>query len=70
MYSLMGHVTQYLSATNGLFLRAGLGVVGYREEADFAEVTANAFGFTSRIGYEIGSGSVGIRALPGPREDV
>lgn len=53
VYSLMAHVTEYANTSSGLFLRAGLGVVGYREE----DLSANAFGFSGRLGYELGTGS-------------
>jgi hypothetical protein len=47
-----------LSANSGFYLRAGLGLVGYREETDFGDVIANAPGFSGRVGYEIGTGGV------------
>lgn len=56
VYSLMAHVTRYLNPTSGLFLRGGLGLVGYREDRSSGDLTANALGFSSRLGYEIGSG--------------
>ncbi len=57
VYSLMAHVTEYASLQSGLYLRAGLGLVGYREESPFGDLTANGFGFSGRLGYEIGTGS-------------
>jgi hypothetical protein len=57
VYSLMAHVTEYVSLSSGLYLRAGLGLVGYRDETDLGDVSANALGFSGRLGYEIGSGS-------------
>jgi hypothetical protein len=56
MYSVMGQVTRYLSRNSGLFLRGGLGLVGYRENRDAGDLTANAPGFSGRLGYEIGRG--------------
>ncbi len=53
VYSLMATVTQYASAQSGLFLSTGLGLVGYREEAGNLELTANGFGFSGRLGYEL-----------------
>ena len=55
VYSLMAHVTEYLNTTSGLFLRTGLGVVGYRADND---LSANAFGFSGRVGYELGTQGV------------
>jgi hypothetical protein len=53
----MGQVTRYLSATSGLFLRAGVGWVGYRGDDD---LTASGPGFSGRIGYEFLQGKVRI----------
>ena len=58
VYSLMGHITQYVTPRSGLFVRAGLGIVWYREDTDFADLSAKAFGFSGRIGYEFGRGNV------------
>lgn len=58
VYSLMGHVTEYLSTTSGIFLRTGLGLVGYRQDSDLGDFSANAFGFSGRLGYEFGTGGV------------
>ncbi len=58
VYSVMANVTQYLSATSGLFLRAGAGLVGYREDTDSGDLSARAPGFSGRLGYEIGAGGV------------
>ena len=58
VYSVMANVTQYLSATSGLFLRAGAGLVGYREDTDLGDRSARAPGFSGRLGYEVGAGSV------------
>jgi hypothetical protein len=57
LYSVMGTVTRYASATSGLFLRAGAGLVGYHDED---ELSANGLGFSGRLGYEIGKGKVRI----------
>jgi hypothetical protein len=58
VYSVTAHATEYLSTTSGLFLRAGLGVVGYHQDIDFGNRTASAFGFSGRLGYELGRGGV------------
>ena len=58
VYSLTAQVTEYLSTTSGLFLSAGLGVVGYHEGTDFGDRSANAVGFSGRLGYEFGTGGV------------
>jgi hypothetical protein len=59
VYSVMAHATEYLSPTSGLFLRAGLGVVGYQQEADTGDdPSASGLGFSGRLGYELGAGSV------------
>jgi hypothetical protein len=49
VYSAMGQVTRYLSTTSGLFLRGGVGWLGYRDDAD---LSASGAGFLARIGYE------------------
>ena len=49
VYGAMGQVTRYLSTNSGLFLRGGVGWVGYRDDAD---QTASGPGFAARIGYE------------------
>jgi hypothetical protein len=58
VYSVMAHATEYLSPTSGLFVRAGLGVVGYHQDANSGDRSANAIGFAGRVGYELGKGSV------------
>ncbi len=56
MYSVTAQVTEYASATSGLFLSAGVGLVGYREDTDGGDRTASGAGFSSRLGYEVGAG--------------
>ncbi|MGH7580780.1 MAG: hypothetical protein ACREM9_11450 [Gemmatimonadales bacterium] len=60
-YSLTATVTRYLSANSGLFLGAGLGLVGHREtivpDDPGADLSANSVGFSARLGYDIGTGS-------------
>jgi len=58
VYSLTAQATEYLSTTSGLFLSAGVGVVGYHEGTDFGDRSANAVGFSGRLGYELGTGGV------------
>lgn len=58
VYSLIGHVTEYFSTTSGAFLRTGLGLVGYRDNSDLGDFSANALGFTGRLGYEVGRGGI------------
>ncbi len=58
VYSLTAHVTEYLSTTSGLFLGAGVGVVGYHQDTDLGDRSANAVGFSGRLGYELGRGGV------------
>jgi hypothetical protein len=65
VYSVMANVTQYLSATSGLFLRAGVGLVGYREDTDLGDRSARAPGFSSRLGYELEAGAVGFAPYVG-----
>jgi hypothetical protein len=60
VYSVMAHVTEYLSPIGGLFLRAGMGVVGYHEDTDAGDRSANALGFSGRLGYEFGMGRVSL----------
>ena len=57
VYSAMGQITRYLSATSGLFLRGGVGLVGYHDDAD---LSASGPGFSGRLGYEFLSGKVHI----------
>jgi hypothetical protein len=57
VYSAMGHVTRYLSATSGLFLRGGVGLVGYHDDDD---QSATGPGFMGRLGYEFLRGKVHI----------
>ena len=57
LYSAMGTVTRCGSATSGLFLRAGVGLVGYHDED---ELSAKGVGFSGRLGYEIGKGKIHV----------
>jgi hypothetical protein len=57
VWSAMGQVTRYLSTTSGLFLRGGVGWVGYHDDAD---QTASGPGFSGRIGYDFLQGKVHI----------
>jgi hypothetical protein len=58
IYSLMAHLTEYLNRSSGLFLRAGLGLTGFREDGGFRDIAGNGFGFSGRLGYELGAGDV------------
>ena len=60
IWSLMAHLTQYLSQSSGLFLSGGLGLTGFREYGGFQELSGNGLGFSGRLGYEIGTGGVAI----------
>jgi hypothetical protein len=55
VYSVMAQVTRYASETSDLFLRAGVGLVGYHDEND---LSATGLGFSGRLGYELGIGYV------------
>ena len=57
VYSAMGQVTRYLGRTSGLFLRGGIGLVGYHDDADFS---ATGLGFSARLGYELLRGKVHV----------
>jgi hypothetical protein len=57
VYSAMGQVTRYLGTTSGLFLRGGIGLVGYHNDADFS---ATGPGFSARVGYEFLRGKVHV----------
>jgi hypothetical protein len=57
VYSVMAQVTRYASETSDLFLRAGVGLVGYHDEND---LSATGLGFSGRLGYELGNGKVHI----------
>ena len=65
VYGVMAHVTRYLRTHGGPFLRAGVGLLGYREASDFRDLTANAIGFAGRLGYEIGEGRMVIAPYVG-----
>jgi hypothetical protein len=58
VYSLTAQATEYRSTTSGLFLGVGLGLVGYHESRDSGDRSAKGFGFSGRLGYEIGRGGV------------
>jgi hypothetical protein len=58
VYSLTAQATEYLSTTSGLFLGAGIGLVGYHESTDFGDRSAKGLGFSGRVGYEFGKGRV------------
>jgi hypothetical protein len=60
IYSLMAHLTEYLNRSSGLFLRAGLGLIGFDEDGGFRDLSANGLGFSGRLGYEFGTGSMVI----------
>jgi hypothetical protein len=57
VYSAMGQITRYFGATASLFLRGGVGLVGYHDDADFS---ATGPGFSGRLGYEFLQGKVHI----------
>jgi hypothetical protein len=57
VYSAMGQVTRYLGATSGLFLRGGIGLVGYHDDAD---LSATGPGFSARLGYEFLRGKIHV----------
>ena len=57
VYSAMGQLTRYFSASSGLFLRGGVGLVGYHDDAD---LSASGPGFSARVGYEFLDGTVHI----------
>ena len=58
VYSVTAQVTEYRSTTSGLFLGAGVGIVGYHEDRDLGNRSARAVGFSGRLGYELGRGRV------------
>jgi hypothetical protein len=58
VYSVTAQVTEYLSTTSGLFLGAGIGLVGYHQDTDLGDRSASALGFSGRLGYELGKGRV------------
>ncbi len=53
VYSLMAQATGYLSDASGLFLTAGAGLLGRREETSVGELTATGLGLSGRLGYEL-----------------
>lgn len=58
VYSLMAHLTEYLNRTSGLFLRTGIGLIGFDQDGDFQDLSADGLGFSGRLGYELGTGGV------------
>ena len=60
-YGLMVSVTRYASSTSGLFLRAGAGLVGYRNDGD---LSAKGAGFSGRLGYDVGLGDSRVHLTP------
>ena len=58
IYSLMAHLTEYLNRSSGLFLRTGLGLIGFHQDGGFQDLSANGLGFSGRLGYELGTGGV------------
>jgi hypothetical protein len=60
VYSVTAQVTEYLSTTSGLFLGAGVGIVGYHQDTDSGDRSARAVGFSGRLGYELGTGRVAL----------
>jgi hypothetical protein len=53
-YSLMVQATGYLSATSGLFLSTGLGLVGYKEDVQFfGSTSGRGLGISGRLGVEL-----------------
>jgi hypothetical protein len=65
VYSLMAHLTEYLNRSSGLFLRTGLGLIGFRQDSDFQDLSANGLGFSGRLGYELGTGGVVVAPYVG-----
>ncbi|HUR95468.1 MAG TPA: hypothetical protein VMY76_12835 [Gemmatimonadales bacterium] len=56
-YSLTLNATNYLNEPRGLFVSAGLGLVGYTQRSlFFGSTTATGFGLSGRIGAEVGLG--------------
>lgn len=60
VYSLTAHVTEYLTPRSGFFVRAGIGLVGYREDTDLGDRTASAAGFSGRVGYDLRAGKFSV----------
>jgi hypothetical protein len=56
IYSVMGQFTGYVNETSGLFLSGGVGLVGYHGDQDIGTLSANAVGFSGRLGYEANAG--------------
>ena len=45
--------------------RTGLGLIGFRQDADFRDLSANGLGFSGRLGYEFGTGGVVVAPYVG-----
>ena len=57
VYSALAQVTRFFSSSSGLFLRAGVGLVGYHDDQ---ERSASGPGFAGRVGYELLGGKAHI----------
>lgn len=53
IYGLMAALTSYPRETSGLFITAGVGLIGYQEEVAGGDLTATAVGYVGRLGYEL-----------------
>jgi hypothetical protein len=53
VYSVMAQVTGYFNETSGMFVTSGFGLVGRQEDSRVGSLSANGFGFSSRVGYEL-----------------
>jgi hypothetical protein len=61
VYSVMPHVTQYLHEGGGLFLRGGLGLIGFNSDnGNQPNIYGIGLGFSGRLGYELRAGSVRV----------
>jgi hypothetical protein len=75
VYSVMAALTQYLSRS-GFFVSGGLGLIGFDESA-VSGISGEGLGFSGRVGYEVGVGSLAIaphlsyaRSLQGVQHDI
>jgi hypothetical protein len=59
VYSVTPHLTQSLHEGGGPFLRGGLGLIGFNsDDGSQPNVYGIGLGFSGRLGYELGVGSV------------
>jgi hypothetical protein len=66
VYSVMPHLTHYLHSGGGLFLRGGVGLIGFHSDnRAFESIYGIGLGFSSRVGYELALSGVQVAPYVG-----